>query len=356
MCRRSEYGLLCAVGLLIVLTASMAFASEGSKSIDGNYCPVIREANADMSTLADHRQGHVEPTLKNRSEYSGRLIIYVTEIVSQWKDYSGTPYHFGFLDFATNGTVWIEDSYTNIFQWDGTSAGFGDVEEQNLMVFAVLFNSEGNQGYADPPSALPFTAHYVDAMAMTVPGGTGSDTSNQDFTHRVFAEYATATWCSACPNASAYLYNLYNTGGYPFGYVSMVCDVNQKAYDRMNLDYNFGYYPTSFFDGGYRVYVGSNASYFNAYIQQSGARAVPDVDLDIGVEWTGVAKLDITVEITNHEFVNYPPGTPVTPTGDDVGIEGSDLGLITSAVDPNSQQVYFMWDWGNGEFSEARTV
>ena len=75
-----------------------------------------------------------------------------------------------------------------------------------------------------------------------------------EFTHTVFAEECTATWCSNCPTASEALYNVYQSDDYPFYYVALVDDMNSIA-DKRNSDYSFGLFkiiafPTVYFDGG----------------------------------------------------------------------------------------------------------
>ena len=47
-----------------------------------------------------------------------------------------------------------------------------------------------------------------------------------DFTHAVFAEYATATWCTYCKYAHAALKTIYASEDYPFSFVSLVCELS----------------------------------------------------------------------------------------------------------------------------------
>ena len=61
-----------------------------------------------------------------------------------------------------------------------------------------------------------------------------TDTLPADFVHTVFGEYASASWCPPCSTASEDLYAIYNSGDYPFYYVSLVSDNNTIAKDRMN--------------------------------------------------------------------------------------------------------------------------
>ena len=110
-------------------------------------------------------------TIENKETdiYKGRLKVYVTEINSRWSDWNGDPYHFAFLGYAIDKDVEIEANDKKTFpeKWDASSSGFSDVFPENLMVFAVVFNSEKNQGYSKPPDKNPFDAYYADAADAT---------------------------------------------------------------------------------------------------------------------------------------------------------------------------------------------
>jgi len=108
------------------------------------------------------------------------------------------------------------------------------------------------------------------------------EAENLDFTHTVFAEECTATWCPNCPFAAEALYNIYQSGDYPFNYVALVDDMNPVAKDR-NRDYSFGFYaiyafPTVYFDGGDINFVGrmmsveSTEDEYRDIIEEEGQR------------------------------------------------------------------------------------
>lgn len=107
------------------------------------------------------------------SDYGGQLRVYVVEPVSRWDDYDGNPYHYGFLDLAMDERLSIEcnDSYNKQVTWDAQQIGYDNVEEQNIMVIAAIFNPKGKISF--PPFSFPFIAHYVDAAAAATPGTTG---------------------------------------------------------------------------------------------------------------------------------------------------------------------------------------
>jgi len=127
-----------------------------------------------------------------------------------------------------------------------------------------------------------------------------------DFTHSVFTEYVTTTACGYCPAASSQLFSIYDSEDYDFSYVSLVADVNYKIYDRVK-ELGVSGVPDVYFDGGYRNIIGKQddeQSYRDA-IQQCGDRDVPNVDVDVNVQWTGNAILKISVTVQNNEPEDY---------------------------------------------------
>jgi thiol-disulfide isomerase/thioredoxin len=141
-------------------------------------------------------------------------------------------------------------------------------------------------------------------------------TASKEFTHTVFAEECTATWCPNCPYAAEALYNIYQSGDYPFYYVALVNDMSPIAKDR-NRDYSFGFikvfaFPTVYFDGGDTIFVGreNNASLTEAQyrplIEQEGARTPKQpITMNSSVTWNGNAKLTITINIKNEGNLPY---------------------------------------------------
>lgn len=131
-----------------------------------------------------------------------------------------------------------------------------------------------------------------------------------DFTHTVFGEDGTATWCGYCKYAHGALKEIYAEGQYPFYYVTLVDDKNSKAASRVRSDYNIYGFPTVWFDGGYRVNVGAGSipsaksNYINSIIT-SGSRTVEDIDIDLSVVWRGGTEMEIDVTVDNNEASTY---------------------------------------------------
>jgi glutaredoxin len=108
-----------------------------------------------------------EVVVKNNEKetYSGRLKVYLTEIVSQWNGYDGKPYHYGFVDYAINKAISIDaNGETNFSDTQSVS----DYDYENLMIMAVVFNSESAGKYVYPnENEHSFDAYYADAVNAT---------------------------------------------------------------------------------------------------------------------------------------------------------------------------------------------
>jgi len=61
---------------------------------------------------------------------------------------------------------------------------------------------------------------------------------------------------------------------------------------------------------------------------------------------------DASVVLVGSEGTNTPPDTPDTPEGPDEGATGIEYTFITTTTDPEGEQVSYMFDWGDGTFSD----
>lgn len=284
--------------------------------------------------------------------YSGRLKVYIVEPKSRWDNYDRDPYHYGFLDFAFDDFINISylGTYNNKIIWNGIDAGYNNIKEDNLIVIAAIFNSEINEGFAYPPTRNKFDANYVDAAAGAKPGEIGYNTINSEFTHTVFVEEGTATWCPYCPLMAEALNSVYESGDYPFYFVALISDENVYAGNRLIYDYNIYGYPTSFFDGGYQVLVGGyeEESYYRNKIESSGIRDVHDLNLSVSVDWLSDGEIEIDVTIVNDlEIQNDPPEIP-TIVGPSSGRNGKTYDYKISTTDPDGDNVYYWILWYDG--------
>jgi hypothetical protein len=106
---------------------------------------------------------HVRAINRETSIYSGRLRVYVTELIStKWQ--AGTPEHFSFLNFLMNEDVQISGNGNISLVKTMNASG---LDPEDLMLFSVFFNAEKYTGYSQPPDKNPFDAYYVDAVSAT---------------------------------------------------------------------------------------------------------------------------------------------------------------------------------------------
>jgi hypothetical protein len=131
-----------------------------------------------------------------------------------------------------------------------------------------------------------------------------NETGEADYTHTVFIEVRTATWCPDCPASHTAWHSLYESGSYNFEYTEMVVDKNTVANTRMH-QYNPLAYPTSYFDGGQFVYPNTNISTFQDYLNSCGSRGVSDLIANLNATWLGSAKIQVDLDIINNNAVSY---------------------------------------------------
>ncbi len=73
-------------------------------------------------------------------------------------------------------------------------------------------------------AAILLVSPFVAATTMTSSEQKTTPKTTSAFTHTVFIEEGTATWCPNCPNAAEALFSMYNSSDYPFYYVALVWD------------------------------------------------------------------------------------------------------------------------------------
>jgi hypothetical protein len=128
-----------------------------------------KHLNLSVIVTAERKENSDEMILEvlirnnERQLYSGQLRIYLTEIVSTTEQ-GNAPTRFALLDFLINEEIQVPAK-------DNTSltkiVDISDFDAENLMIFAVVFNTETYIGYSQPPDKNQFNAHYVDAVDAT---------------------------------------------------------------------------------------------------------------------------------------------------------------------------------------------
>lgn len=145
--------------------AESAFA-DAIKAAQGRPIPNIKieltaeyQNTTQVLTVSVHLYNH------GNDSYTGRLKLYLTEIISHWTGYDSKPYQYSFLDYIpTQSDITIPGK--GDITLDGTM-NISAYDYENLMIIGVVFSSQKQQGYAQPPSSKPFDAYYADATTAT---------------------------------------------------------------------------------------------------------------------------------------------------------------------------------------------
>jgi len=119
---------------------------------------------------------NLDVTNNEASTYSGHIHVYVTEIESRWNTYNGKPYHFAMIgNYAFNENVDITagDTSQHSTTWDGSQYGFSDLEEDNVLVVATIYD-RNNNNYVDETTAESFTELWPDDLELEITGGIGT--------------------------------------------------------------------------------------------------------------------------------------------------------------------------------------
>lgn len=117
--------------------------------------------------------------------YEGNLKVFIVEPSSRYINVLVEPFEYGFLGFAIDTTLDMtpDTGYVFIDTFD-----FEDMNPDNIIAIAAVFNAEGHQEYSDPPTGNPFEAHWLDAAAGAAPGSSGQDEAFGGLNHTVIME------------------------------------------------------------------------------------------------------------------------------------------------------------------------
>jgi len=135
------------------------------------------------------------------------------------------------------------------------------------------------------------------------------DSSKSDsYSHKVFVEAGTASFCGPCANAASEMKSLYASGEYDFEYVALVTDKNDYAAVRADELGVFSV-PDYYFDGGFDNYVGSSnlPEGHTTTLDEAGQRSVADIDISLVVSYFEEEQslFTIRLDVTNNEASAY---------------------------------------------------
>lgn len=148
----------------------------GGKNIESVYANAISLAQGrtvpqiKLTISAQYKNTTKEVTVtalienKDNNTYTGRLKLYLTEIVSQVSDYANKPYHYSFLEYLINKDISVNGKQNTTSSITKSIAAY---DYENLMIIGVVFSTQKNIGYANPPTQNPFDAYYADATTAT---------------------------------------------------------------------------------------------------------------------------------------------------------------------------------------------
>jgi hypothetical protein len=110
----------------------------------------------------------------------------------------------------------------------------------------------------------------------------------------------------------------------------------------VNNDGVVDYWSSNYYPSGaiYAIYI----TFYTPGIYSLRLKAQDEHGSESG--WSTPKLVNITVGISNN-----PPNTPNIPSGPTTGILGSSYSYLTSGTDPDSDQVKYCFDWGDGSFS-----
>jgi hypothetical protein len=135
------------------------------------------------------------------------------------------------------------------------------------------------------------------------------------------------------------------------------------------------------FDVTHPTSISTGTTVFPVHVEEAGGGSVADAYVciwkndevyltgftdgsgDITMTPSPVTEGAMYVTVTKQDFLPYegltdvtdenaPPNIPSRPTGRVFGSPGKTYTYSTSTTDPNGDDVYYMWDWGDGTFSD----
>jgi hypothetical protein len=250
--------------------------------------------------------------VKNNNEstpYNGSIRVFVTEITSRYNTSKGDPFHFGFLDFAYDENISIDAGgiIKNSTIWNGNEHGdehgntFGDILPHNLKVILVVYNNDTSYVDESESTLFPNNPPYEPINPYPSNESTAVDV-NVDL-----------SWMGGDPDLDPVTYDIY------FGSTTtpplIIANQSSTTYDPGLLDINSTYYWKIISWDTYNASTSSSLWHFTTR-------------------------------------TNSAPEIPIQPIGPTNGTTGFTYEFTTRSTDPNNDHLLYLWDWGDGNFSD----
>lgn len=171
---------------------------------------IVHDISAELNVLwLGNGKIKVDISIQNNEdvEYEGLVQACITEITSRYDTSQGSPYHFGFLDYAIRKTITIGpgEIYTSSAVWDGNEHqdnhgnDFGDIAKNNIRVIMGVFNSDND--YVDVTVA-------ANAIGDNFPPNTPNQPSPPDGSENVDIDSG-LSWSCSDPDGEPLTYDVY---------------------------------------------------------------------------------------------------------------------------------------------------
>jgi hypothetical protein len=187
-----------------------------------------------------------------------------------------------------------------------------------LVVIILIASSVGVVLSAEPRCAhKPIIERYQEPVKEVEEDDSETDDGNGngnvedypwDSTHFVFIEEATGADCHPCLKISKKLHELYESGKYPFYYISLIMDQEETA-EYGHKHYNYFAYPSVYIDGGFRTSFGATSealATMEKNIKEAASRDFSSVYINVTAKWDeNKSEISVNGKIKNDGNSNY---------------------------------------------------
>jgi hypothetical protein len=243
----------------------------------------------------------------------------ITSITGDMSGLAGQPKTISVMFSDNTGVTSAELFYrsASTIHWSSKSILSGNAtivlptdSVEDIFYYILIDDAAGNGPVGDP--SIDGSQYYVITISNGTDGDNDDGNDNGDGTNQTYTRFAFLELpkpkisCSECPKIAAMVDELYDSGDYPFYYVTLP-EENDKAAARIK-EYNVWGYPTIYLDGGYDLIVGSNTqkSVIGDKILSSVARDRSNLSVTVTAERKdNSSEITLTILIDNYESELY---------------------------------------------------